>query len=226
MELTQRLLLLAHCGRNGHRGMHVMENHIHRLFYIGGLSGIVRDFCSKCLLCLHVKGGVVVPRPFSEIHHTFERNTTLHWEFCTLGECFGSSRYVLVLRMRLHTTLNVWRAMVYIGGSSYCCSRLVQSIRRTYCMGQRLGSTLQEQRDRRIEPTTQRSPRVYSSILTVEERICGTCDPRYSASTEGIGFRVPGRCARLALPTTVGAVQHQPLSGPITCTPISNRIIY
>ncbi|KAE8997634.1 hypothetical protein PF010_g21619 [Phytophthora fragariae] len=97
-DLTQRLLIIAHCGRNGHRGVHVMENHVSRLFYISGLNRIVRDFCVKCLLCLHVKGGTVIPRPFSETHHTFERNETLHWDFLTLGESFGSSHYVLVLK--------------------------------------------------------------------------------------------------------------------------------
>ncbi|KAE8962456.1 hypothetical protein PR001_g29701 [Phytophthora rubi] len=97
-DLTQRLLIIAHCGRNGHRGMHVMQNHIRRLFYVGGLDRIVKDFCAKCLLCLHVKGGVVIPRPFSETHHTFERNETLHWDFLTLGESFGTSRYALVLK--------------------------------------------------------------------------------------------------------------------------------
>ncbi|OWY90102.1 LOW QUALITY PROTEIN: Chromodomain protein [Phytophthora megakarya] len=59
-DLTQRLLIVAHGGRNGHRGMHVMETHVRRLSFISGLTRIVRDFCSKCLLCLHVKGGVVI----------------------------------------------------------------------------------------------------------------------------------------------------------------------
>ncbi|ETP13878.1 hypothetical protein F441_11108 [Phytophthora nicotianae CJ01A1] len=75
-DLTRRLLIVAHYGRNGHCGMHVMENHIRRLFYIGGLTRIVRDFCSKCLLCLH----------------------TLHWDFLTLGDSFGTSRYTFVLK--------------------------------------------------------------------------------------------------------------------------------
>ncbi|KAK1930096.1 Transposon Tf2-9 polyprotein [Phytophthora citrophthora] len=97
-ELIERLLIIAHCGHNGHRGMNVMTNHIRRLFSIGGLSRMVCDFCEKCLLCLHVKGGVVIPRPFSETHHTYERNHTLHWDFLTLGESFGTSRYVLVLK--------------------------------------------------------------------------------------------------------------------------------
>ncbi|GMF33426.1 unnamed protein product [Phytophthora fragariaefolia] len=97
-DLTQRLLIVAHCGRNGHRGVHVMENHIRRSFHIPGLTRIARDVCLKCLLCLHVKGGVVIPRPFSETHYTFEPNDTLHWDFFSVGDSFGASRYVLVLK--------------------------------------------------------------------------------------------------------------------------------
>ncbi|POM77453.1 Hypothetical protein PHPALM_5163 [Phytophthora palmivora] len=91
-------MIIALCGRHRLRGMNVMENHIRRVFVIDGLSGIVRDFCKKFLLCLHVKGGLVIPRPFSETHYTFERNSTLHWDFLTLGDSFGTSRYMLVMK--------------------------------------------------------------------------------------------------------------------------------
>ncbi|OWZ15751.1 LOW QUALITY PROTEIN: hypothetical protein PHMEG_00010553 [Phytophthora megakarya] len=89
--LTQRLMIVAHCGQNGHCGMHVM-------FSIGGLSELVRDFCSRCLLCLHVEGGNVIPRPYSETHYTYERNASLHWDFLFLGESFEKSRNALVLK--------------------------------------------------------------------------------------------------------------------------------
>ncbi|OWZ00404.1 hypothetical protein PHMEG_00028408 [Phytophthora megakarya] len=97
-ELLQRLMIIVHCGANGHRGMHVMETHLRRVFAVDNLSKTVRVFCQQCLLCLHVKGGATIPRPFSETHFTFERNTTLHWDFLTLGESFGTSRYVLVMK--------------------------------------------------------------------------------------------------------------------------------
>ncbi|POM67049.1 Hypothetical protein PHPALM_17010 [Phytophthora palmivora] len=97
-ELVQRLMIIAYYGQHGHRVVNVMENHIRRVFVIDGPNGIVRDFCKKCQLCLHVKGGVVIPRPFSETHCTFERNSTLHWDFRTLGDSFGTSRYVVVMK--------------------------------------------------------------------------------------------------------------------------------
>jgi transposase InsO family protein len=96
-QLLQRLLIIVHCGSGGHRGMHVMKTHLRRLLAISGLTEEVRSFCRQCLLCLPVKGGKIIPRPFSETHHTFERNETMHWDFLTLGDSFGTSRYVLVL---------------------------------------------------------------------------------------------------------------------------------
>ncbi|POM59098.1 LOW QUALITY PROTEIN: Hypothetical protein PHPALM_36170 [Phytophthora palmivora] len=95
-DLVQRLMIIAHCGRHGHRGMNVMENHIRRVFVIDGLSRIVRDICKKCLLCLHVKGGVVIPRPFNALY--FGTKLYLHWDFLTLGDSFGTSRYVHVMK--------------------------------------------------------------------------------------------------------------------------------
>ncbi|POM64665.1 Hypothetical protein PHPALM_19770 [Phytophthora palmivora] len=70
-EMILRRLIIAYCGHHGRRGIRVMENHIHQLFSTSGLGGLVRAFCSKCLLCLHVKGGKVIPRPFSEEHYIF-----------------------------------------------------------------------------------------------------------------------------------------------------------
>ncbi|OWY98579.1 LOW QUALITY PROTEIN: hypothetical protein PHMEG_00030624 [Phytophthora megakarya] len=58
-----------------------MENHVGLLFNIGGLNGMMRDFCSKGL----------------HSHRTFERNATLHRDFWT-GDLFAFSRYVLDLK--------------------------------------------------------------------------------------------------------------------------------
>ncbi|OWZ05566.1 hypothetical protein PHMEG_00022326 [Phytophthora megakarya] len=96
--LLQRLMIIVPCGANGHRGMHVMANNLGRGFSVNGPDALVRKFCQQSLLCLHVKGGDIIPKPFSETHHTFERNATLHWDFLTLGESYGTTRYVLVLK--------------------------------------------------------------------------------------------------------------------------------
>ncbi|OWZ12192.1 LOW QUALITY PROTEIN: hypothetical protein PHMEG_00014683 [Phytophthora megakarya] len=90
-DLTQLLLVIAHCGRNGNRHGESCRPFVQHWWSQRNGEGFL-------LLCLHVKGGTVIPRPFSETHHTFERNATLHWDVLTLGDSFGSSRYVLILK--------------------------------------------------------------------------------------------------------------------------------
>lgn len=80
-SLIQRLVIISHCDSAGHRGTYVMEPYLRRLFAMSCLSEAVRAFCRECLLCLHVKGGKIIPRPFSESHHSYDRNATLHWDF-------------------------------------------------------------------------------------------------------------------------------------------------
>ncbi|KAE9342591.1 hypothetical protein PR003_g9399 [Phytophthora rubi] len=50
------------------------------------------------LLVCHVKGGKVVPRPWGETFRCYERNGAFHWDFLTVGESFGSDKYLLVLK--------------------------------------------------------------------------------------------------------------------------------
>ncbi|POM79215.1 Hypothetical protein PHPALM_3169 [Phytophthora palmivora] len=83
-QLILRLMVISHCGAKGHRGMHVMESHLRKFFAISGLVNRIRMFCQKCLLCLHVKGGAIIPRPFSPTYHTHERNQALHWDYLSL----------------------------------------------------------------------------------------------------------------------------------------------
>ncbi|OWZ16901.1 hypothetical protein PHMEG_0009234 [Phytophthora megakarya] len=50
------------------------------------------------MLCPHVKGGKMIKRPWSETINCNERNGVLHWDFLSLGDSFGSSKYLLVLK--------------------------------------------------------------------------------------------------------------------------------
>ncbi|POM71699.1 Hypothetical protein PHPALM_11702 [Phytophthora palmivora] len=77
-------MVILHCGRNGHRDVHVVENPFGRY--------------STLVVSRSARERTLLPRPFSESHHTFERNATLLWNFLTLGDSFGSPRYVLVLK--------------------------------------------------------------------------------------------------------------------------------
>lgn len=97
-DLTQRPCVIAHCGAQGHRGETAMVNHLRRVFHIPNIRGVVHAFVSTCLLCQHVKGAKTIHRPWSETIECNERNGVLHWDFLSMGESFGTSKYLLVLK--------------------------------------------------------------------------------------------------------------------------------
>ncbi|KAJ8540654.1 hypothetical protein ON010_g12572 [Phytophthora cinnamomi] len=82
-NLLQRLMVIAHCGAQAHRGRAAMMEHFQRHFHVDHLRRKVDRFLAVCLLCHHVKGGKVVQRPWSETFRCHERNRPLHWDFLT-----------------------------------------------------------------------------------------------------------------------------------------------
>jgi hypothetical protein len=97
-ELLQRLCIVAHCGQAGHRGHDATLRVLQDVFVCANLSNFVQAFLDACLLCPHVKGGRVVRRPWGEKLRGKWPNQVLHWDFLFLGESYGSSKYLLVLK--------------------------------------------------------------------------------------------------------------------------------
>ncbi|TMW59220.1 hypothetical protein Poli38472_007365 [Pythium oligandrum] len=97
-ELLQRLMVIAHCGPQGHRGRDALIEILKRRFSVNNLRRVVDRFLSGCLMCKHVKGGRVVPRPWSQKFRSHKRNEALHWDYLYLGESFGDFEYLLVMK--------------------------------------------------------------------------------------------------------------------------------
>ncbi|POM60306.1 hypothetical protein PHPALM_30853 [Phytophthora palmivora] len=97
-ELIQRLCIVVHCGAQGHRGLHAMLTHLRRLFFIDNITKIVTAFVHKCLLCLHSRGGKIIPRPWGETIDCSMRNGLLHFDYLYMGNSYGNSKYLLVLK--------------------------------------------------------------------------------------------------------------------------------
>lgn len=97
-ELIQRLCIVAHCGAQGHRGQKAMITHLKRLFVIDNVAVIVKKFVKDCLLCLHCRGGKIIPRPWGEVIDCSTRNQVLHFDFLSMGPSYGDSKYILVLK--------------------------------------------------------------------------------------------------------------------------------
>ncbi|GMF37353.1 unnamed protein product [Phytophthora fragariaefolia] len=97
-DLLQRLMVIAHCGSQGHRGVNAMVKELEGYFDISNVHIKARAFCGSCLLCCHVKGGNTIPRPYGELYRSSERNEALHMDYLFIGKYDDSSDYILVLK--------------------------------------------------------------------------------------------------------------------------------
>ncbi|KAE8969903.1 hypothetical protein PR003_g28562, partial [Phytophthora rubi] len=100
-DLMQRVLVVAHCGLCAHRGADVMQRQIQQHFHVKSLGKLVQDFVAACLLCKHVKGGLIIQRPWSEHREPAARNEVLHFDYLFMGESYGTTCYLLVLKDEL-----------------------------------------------------------------------------------------------------------------------------
>ncbi|KAJ0390850.1 hypothetical protein P43SY_011782 [Pythium insidiosum] len=99
--LLTRILIVSHCGVNAHRGPDVMLAQLQGKFEIKSLATLVKTFVATWLLCKHVKGGIIIQRPWSEQRDPAARNEVLHFDFVFMGESYGTTCYVLVLKDEL-----------------------------------------------------------------------------------------------------------------------------
>jgi hypothetical protein len=96
-ELQQRLLVIAHCGEAGHRGVDATMERL-KLFWWGSMREDTRLFVSRCLNCVDGRLGEKMPRPLGELVHGKEPNQVLHFDFLHLGASeLGESEYKYVL---------------------------------------------------------------------------------------------------------------------------------
>ncbi|POM62866.1 LOW QUALITY PROTEIN: hypothetical protein PHPALM_27929 [Phytophthora palmivora] len=94
VALLQRILIVAHCETQGHRGIEPMMTTMTAIFEIANLTQVCRRFLSKCLLCKHVKGGNIIPRPWGPTYDAKKRNELLHFDFLYLGDSMGATETI------------------------------------------------------------------------------------------------------------------------------------
>jgi RNase H-like domain found in reverse transcriptase/Reverse transcriptase (RNA-dependent DNA polymerase) len=98
VKMTTRLMVIAHCGPQGHRSAKSIVSLLSKEFKIQDLHKKASDFCRSCLLCLHVKGGQTIPRPWAECEPLPDRNEELHFDYLFIGDSDTGERYILVLK--------------------------------------------------------------------------------------------------------------------------------
>ncbi|GMF25827.1 unnamed protein product [Phytophthora fragariaefolia] len=97
-NLVRRVMIMAHCGNQSHRGLEPMVHTIQQVFYVRELPKLCRQFLSRCLLCKHTKGGNIIPRPWGPTYQALKRNQLLHYDFLSMAPSMGLTAYVLVLK--------------------------------------------------------------------------------------------------------------------------------
>ncbi|KAE8909796.1 hypothetical protein PF003_g6179 [Phytophthora fragariae] len=111
-DLILRVMIIAHCGTRAHRGAEAMLQLLRDEFVVEDLRVRVEQFVSDCLLCKHVKGGKLIQRPWNSTHTATRRNELLHMDFLQMGESYGESQYLLVLKTTCLTIVSWLRVRV------------------------------------------------------------------------------------------------------------------
>jgi hypothetical protein len=96
--LQQRLLVVAHSGSSGHRGVEATRSRLDP-FWWEKMEVDIKEFVQRCLNCVDAHGGAKVPRPLGEHVHGTAPTHVLHFDFFHLGAAKNNAtlKYLLVL---------------------------------------------------------------------------------------------------------------------------------
>lgn len=97
-QLWNRILVVAHCGSAGHRGVSSTTKAVQKYCSAQGLRTRVLNFAKQCLLCLQTKGGTTIPRPLGRTIQAQGPNEVLHFDYYHVGKAFNGWHSVLVLK--------------------------------------------------------------------------------------------------------------------------------
>lgn len=97
-KMKLRLIIAAHTGIGGHRGVKVTEASIKSHFFWSKMDDDITKFITSCIHCLSTRTGEIIPRPLGHALHAVEPNKMLHFDFCYMSPGKDDFTYVLVLK--------------------------------------------------------------------------------------------------------------------------------
>lgn len=100
-DLIKRLLITAHCGIEGHKGIGSTSKKLKRYVNWRGMDKDIRNFITSCLLCCQVKDGNIVHRPYGETQSATKPNEVIHFDFLYMMEGINGECWLLVIRDEL-----------------------------------------------------------------------------------------------------------------------------
>jgi hypothetical protein len=97
-DLRLRILVVAHAGAAGPRGIDVTLTQLRPRFWWPDWQDTVRSFIRECLLCVKTRGGGMIPRPMGAQIQATRPREVLHFDFLALPLTKDKLHYVLVLK--------------------------------------------------------------------------------------------------------------------------------
>jgi Integrase zinc binding domain len=96
--LQLRLLIAAHTGPGGHRGITTTEQAMNGFVQWTSMRKDLASFVNSCIHCLSSSTGGTVPRQKAQTLHAEKPNKLLHFDFLYIGHGLKGVDYILVLK--------------------------------------------------------------------------------------------------------------------------------
>ncbi|KAH9185665.1 hypothetical protein AeNC1_012358 [Aphanomyces euteiches] len=93
-----RIMILAHCGAAGHRGIDSTTQTISERYFWTDMASDVTRFCKQCFHCQKSAAGKVIPVPLGSQIHASMPNEILHFDFLYVGPSDTGEQYVCLLK--------------------------------------------------------------------------------------------------------------------------------
>lgn len=107
-DLRTRLLVIAHTGGSGHRGVTPTRKSLCERYWWPSMEEDVKQFVATCLQCVKVAGGTRIPRPLGTGLVATAPNQILHFDYLYIGEGERGMVYILVLKDDYGGLLDLW----------------------------------------------------------------------------------------------------------------------
>jgi hypothetical protein len=93
-----RLLIAAHTGPGGHRGITTTEQAMNGFLHWTSMRKDLASFENSCIPCLGTSTGGTVPRPMAQTLHADKPKKLLHFDFLYIEHGLKGVDYILVLK--------------------------------------------------------------------------------------------------------------------------------
>lgn len=98
VELQMKLLVISHCGYNGHRGTESTLSILSEKYWWDTMQNDCKVFVMSCIHCIMSTTGHRIPRPLGHNEIASRPNHVLHFDYLYMGRGIAGNRYVLILR--------------------------------------------------------------------------------------------------------------------------------